>query len=120
MAKQNLIILIPDSDNIFSNFGTSSKNCSYFSLDTNHITGSTQHLLYHDLSKNTISQPAGKCCIYLWKYHWVFSTSLGFTKATTLAPLGFKCSVILFIVPPLPAASLPSNINNTFKPFSLT
>ena len=75
----------------------------------NPITRSTQARLYQDRSNSTISPAAGRCSTYRWKYHWVFSRSVGFSSATMRAPRGFRCSMKRLIVPPLPAASRPSN-----------
>ncbi len=68
----------------------------------------------------TISPPAGRCGTYRWKYHWVRSRSLGLTRATTVAPRGFRCSVKRLIVPPLPAASRPSNTSTIRSPVDFT
>ena len=54
------------------------------------------------------------------KNHCLRSFSVGFSNATTRALLGFRCSVKRLIVPPLPAASRPSNRIMTFCPVALT
>ena len=68
----------------------------------------------------TISPADGRCVTYRWKYHWVRSRSVGFSSATTVAPRGFRCSVNRLIVPPLPAASRPSNTITIRCPVSFT
>ncbi len=100
--------------------GTSFKNRLFCSSVQKSITGSTMARLYQLRSKRTISPADGRCWIYLWKYHWVCSVSSGATSATTRVPRGFICSIILLIVPPLPAASRPSNNANMRNPSVLT
>ena len=92
----------------------------YSNSEQNPFTGSTTARLYQLLSKKTISPSFGKWWTYLWKYHCVFSLSVGAANATILQYLGFKCSVMRLITPPLPAASLPSKIIATFFPLSIT
>ena len=48
--------------------------------------------------------------------HWERSRSVGLSNATTRAPRGLRCSVNRLMVPPLPAASRPSNRTTTFPP----
>ena len=95
-------------------------NSAYSSGVQNPITRSTPALLYQDRSNITISPAPGRCVTYRWKYHWVRSRSVGFSSATTVAPRGFRCSVNRLIVPPLPAASLPSKTMTIRWPVSLT
>jgi len=59
------------------------------------------------------------CFSYLAN-QFFFSSSVGSPSATILNPLGFKYSVNLLIVDPLPAASLPSNTIATFFLFLTT
>src|SRR5262245_20600754 len=53
-------------------------------------------------------------------YTWDFSRSDGAGRATTRNTRGLTRSVMALIVPPLPAASRPSNTTTTRRPFSLT
>src|SRR5262245_62233677 len=53
-------------------------------------------------------------------YIWDFSRSDGAGSATTRNTRGLTRSVIALIVPPLPAASRPSNTTITRSPFSRT
>ena len=75
----------------------------------NPITRSTPARLYQDRSNIAISPAAGRRVMYRCRYHSVRSRSVGLSRATTCAPRGFKFSVNRLIVPPLPAASRPSN-----------
>ena len=120
IENQYLIKIIPERTSIFSNSGTSSKNWSYCSSVQNPITFSTPARLYQLRSNKTISPPAGKCVIYLWKYHCVLSRSLGAGRATVLQTRGFKRCMIRLIAPPLPAESRPSNMTSTLSFFSTT
>ena len=43
--------------------------------------------------------------------NWPRSVSVGFSKATTRAPRGLRCSIKRLMVPPLPAASRPSKMH---------
>jgi hypothetical protein len=83
------------------------------------ITRSTPARLYQDLSSSTISPSAGRCAMYRCRYHSVCSFSVGFSRATTRAPRGFRFSVNRLIVPPLPAASRPSKTTMSRPPDSL-
>ena len=56
--------------------------------------------------------------MYRWKYHWPSSVSVGLVSATTRAARGFRCSMNRLIVPPLPAASRPSNKITCLLPVS--
>src|SRR5580658_1504267 len=53
-------------------------------------------------------------------YIWLFSRSEGAGKATTRKTRGLTRSVIARMVPPLPAASRPSNTTITRRPLYLT
>ena len=103
-----------------SNSGASRMNSRYSSSVQKPITRSTPARLYQERSNMTISPAAGRCGTYRWKYHWVCSRSLGLASATTVAPRGFRCSVNRLIVPPLPAASRPSNTITMCSPVDLT
>src|SRR6476659_1865692 len=83
-------------------------NSSYCSLVQKPMTRSTTARLYQDRSNSTISPAVGNCDTYRWKYHCPASRSVGFSRATTRAPRGLRCSVNRLTVPLLPAASLPS------------
>ena len=80
------------------------------------ITRSTPARLYQERSNSTISPPAGRWATYRWKYHWVFSFSVGVGNAATRTTRGFVRSTIRLIVPPLPAASRPSKITQSLRP----
>ena len=103
-----------------SNSGASRMNSQYSSSVVKPITRSTPARLYQERSNMTISPAAGRCGTYRWKYHWLRSRSLGFTSATTVAPRGLRCSVKRLIVPPLPAASRPSNTSTIRCPVDFT
>ena len=83
------------------------------------ITFSTPALLYHDLSKITISPADGRCLRYRCQYHWVFSVSVGLASATTRRPRWLSGAVSLLMTPPLPAASRPSKMTRTRRPLCL-
>src|SRR6516225_5663260 len=51
---------------------------------------------------------------------WLFSRSVGAGRATTRKTRGLTRSVMALIVPPLPAASRPSNRTMAFAPSALT
>src|SRR4030095_9206343 len=53
-------------------------------------------------------------------YIWLFSRSDGAGSATTRKIRGLTRSVIALIVPPFPAASRPSKMTMTRRPFSFT
>ena len=102
-----------------SNSGASRMNSQYSSSVVKPITRSTPARLYQERSNMTISPAAGRCGTYRWKYHWDRSRSVGLTSATTVAPRGLRCSVKRLIVPPLPAASRPSNTSHDPLPGGL-
>ena len=58
--------------------------------------------------------------MYRWKNIWVFSRSEGAGRATTRNTRGLTFSVRALIVPPLPAASRPSNTMTTRSPLVVT
>jgi hypothetical protein len=117
--NQNLTRSMPERTIIRSKSGAWRMNSKYSSSVQKPITRSTPARLYQDRSNMTISPAAGRWVTYRWKYHWVRSRSLGFSSATTVAPRGLRCSMKRLIVPPLPAASRPSNTITTFCPDSL-
>ena len=61
IENQYLIRRMPERSSIFSNSGTSWKNCSTCSGVAKPMTRSTPERLYQDRSNNTISPPDGKC-----------------------------------------------------------
>ena len=107
--NQNLVRCSPERISMRSNSGASRMNSQYSSSVVKPITRSTPARLYQERSNMTISPAPGRCGTYRWKYHWDRSRSVGLTSATTVAPRGLRCSVKRLIVPPLPAASRPSN-----------
>ena len=54
--------------------------------------------------------------MYRWKYHWVFSRSVGVGSAAICATRGLRYCVTRLIVPPLPAASRPSKMTTIRAP----
>ena len=58
--------------------------------------------------------------MYRWKYHCVVSRSVGAGSAATRAARVLSGSVMRLMVPPLPAASRPSNSTTTRAPSSRT
>jgi hypothetical protein len=54
--------------------------------------------------------------ILTWKYHWVFSLSDGVPRAFTMTVRGLVRSAIRRMMPPFPAASLPSKMVTTRRP----
>ena len=107
--SQSLISVMPSRASMRSNSGASLRNSAYSSGRQKCMTRSTPARLYQERSKNTISPGAGRCGTYRWKYHSSLSFSVGFSRATARAPRGLRFSVKRLIVPPLPAASRPSN-----------
>ena len=107
--NQNLVTPIPESTSIFSNIGAWSMNVSYCESVQNPITRSTPARLYHDRSNRTSSPRVGRWLTYRWKYHWCISVAVGLISATVLDCRMLMYSVNRLIVPPLPAASRPSN-----------
>ena len=61
------------------------------------MTRSTPARLYQDRSSRTTSPAAGRCGTYRWKYHWVFSRSLGAGSATIRADRGLRYSATRLI-----------------------
>src|SRR3990172_5894907 len=118
IENQNLISSIPSSYNICSNSGTCCMKRSYSARVQKPITGSTTARLYQLLSKKEISPGFGRASMYRWKYHCPVCTSVGLGNATTRAVRGLRCSMKRRIVPPLPAASLPSKMITTRRPLS--
>ena len=57
--------------------------------------------------------------MYRWKKNCVFSTLVGAARATVRSPRWLSGSVSRLITPPLPAASRPSKMISTLRPFSL-
>src|SRR4030042_2857822 len=112
--------MIPERTSIRSNSGTERRNSAYSSSVQKPITRSTPARLYQLRSNKTISPSAGRWATYLWKYHGVFSRSVGAGSATTRQTRGFRLSVMRLITPPLPAASRPSKITTTFRPLVRT
>ena len=82
----------------------------------NPITCSTPARLYQDRSNSVISPAAGRCSTYRWKYHSVFSRSVGVGSAAIRATRGLRYWVTRLIVPPLPAASRPSKMTTIRAP----
>src|SRR5262249_40800090 len=117
-SSQNLINRMPLSTMVRSNDGHRSRNSRYCCLLQKPITCSTPARLYQLRAKMTISPAAGKCATYRCRYIWLFSRSDGAGSATTRNTRGLTRSVIALIVPPLPAASRPSNTTTTRSPFS--
>src|SRR5262249_20090694 len=119
-SSQNLINRMPLSTMVRSNDGHRSRNSRYCCLLQKPITCSTPARLYQLRAKMTISPAAGKCATYRCRYIWLFSRSDGAGSATSRKTRGLTRSVIALIVPPLPAASRPSNTTITRSPFSRT
>src|SRR6266511_645869 len=117
--NQYLIRMIPERISMFSNCGQERKNSSTSSSVQKPITRSTPARLYQLRSNSTISPAAGSWAAYRWKYHWLRSRSVGVPSATTRQIRGFRLSVIRLMVPPLPAASRPSNSTTTRSPACL-
>jgi len=118
--NQYFIRMILERTSIRSNSGQERRNSMYSSSVQKPITRSTPARLYQLRSNSTISPPAGRCGTYRWKYHCVFSRSVGIPKATTRQKRGFRRSVMVLITPPFPAASRPSKITTTFSLFCFT
>ena len=117
--NQNLTRWMPERTSIRSSSGACRMNSRYSARLQYPITRSTPARLYQDRSNSTTSPAAGRCAMYRWKYHWLFSRSLGFSSATTRAPRGLRCSMNRLMVPPLPAASRPSKSTISRSPVSL-
>ena len=82
-------------------------------------TFSTTPRLYQERSKNTISPAAGRCVdVALEIPLRSLRGSVGLDSATTRAMRGFRFSRKRLIVPPLPAASRPSNTMTMRLPVS--
>src|SRR5574341_1529776 len=75
--NQYLIRIMPERTSIRSNSGTERRNSRYSSSVQKPINRSTPARLYQLRSNSTISPPAGRLATYRWKYHWVFSLSVG-------------------------------------------
>ena len=109
---------IPDRSSIRSNSGTARRNSQYSASVQNPITRSTPARLYQERSNSTISPAVGRWVTYRWKYHCPRSRSVGVGRAVTRQNRGLRGSEIRLIVPPLPAASLPSKRMTTLWPLS--
>src|SRR5271168_1645210 len=81
--NQYFTINNPERQSICSNSGQLRRNSWYCSSEQNPITCSTPARLYQLRSNSTISPAEGNCATYRWKYHWVFSRSVGVPSATT-------------------------------------
>lgn len=57
----------------------------------------------------------GQMCRIALKIPFLFLPVRRFTQATTIVSRGLRCLTILFIVPSLPAASLPSKMARSFR-----
>src|SRR4029453_10220638 len=114
--NQYLSRVIPERRSIRSNSGQARRNSWYSSSVQKPITRSTPARLYQLRSNRTISPAAGGGAKHRWEQHWVRSRSVGAARATTRAMRGLRLSVILLIVPPLPAASRPSNTTPPLSP----
>ena len=75
--NQYLRSMIPSSMSICSKIGAWRRNRSYSASVQKPMTRSTPARLYQDRSKMTISPADGRWAMYFWKYHCVFSRSLG-------------------------------------------
>ena len=118
--SQYLITMMPDRTRARSNCGQVRKNSVYSSSVQKPITFSTPARLYQLRSKRTISPAAGRWATYRWKYHWVFSRSVGVPRATTRQCRALRRSMIRLMVPPLPAVSRPSKMTTTRSPSWIT
>src|SRR6476660_3891241 len=114
--NQYLMRMIPDRTSIRSNSGHARRNSWYSSSVQKPMTRSTPARLYQLRSNRTISPAAGRWATYRWKYHWVFSRSVGAVSATTRHTRGFRLWVIVLMTPPFPAASRPSKTTTTRRP----
>src|SRR6266516_336220 len=114
--NQYLMRMIPDRTSMRSNSGQERRNSWYSSSVQKPMTRSTPARLYQLRSNRTISPAAGRCATYRWKYHWVFSRSVGAVRATTRQTRGLRLWVMVLMTPPLPAASRPSKTTTTRKP----
>src|SRR5215204_929068 len=117
--NQYLSRVTPERRSMRSNSGQARRNSWYSSSVQKPMTRSTPARLYQLRSNRTIAPAAGRWATYRWKYHWVRSRSVGAARATTRQIRGLRLSVILLIVPPLPAASRPSKITTTLSPACL-
>src|SRR5512142_1538276 len=95
--NQYLIRMMPERTSMRSNSGTDRRNSAYSSAVQKPITRSTPARLYQLRSKSTISPAAGRWATYRWKYHCVFSRSVGDGSATTRQTRGLRLSVIRLI-----------------------
>ena len=111
---------IPSSTSIRSTSGACRRKRWYCCSVQNPMTFSTPARLYQERSMMTISPAAGRCCTYRWKYHWVFSRSVGAGSATIRVCRGFRYWVIRLIAEPFPAASRPSKMMMIRSPRSIT
>ena len=119
-SSQILIRMMPPSTTYFSTCGQSSRKRRCCSSLQNPMTYSTPARLYQLRSKITISPPAGNCSIYRCMNIWDFCRSDGAGSATTRKTRGLTRSVRALMVPPLPAASRPSNTMMIRAPLALT
>ena len=103
-----------------SNSGQDRRNSRYSSSVQNPITRSTPARLYQLRSKRTISPAEGSWATYRWKYHCDCSRSVGLARAATRQTRGLSRAMMREMVPPLPAASRPSKMTTTFRPWSTT
>src|SRR5215472_471898 len=111
---------MPSSTTYSSNSGQTLRKRLCSAFEQKPITYSTPARLYQLRSKITTSPAAGKCSTKRCMYSCVFSRSDGAGSAATRNTRGLTRSVIALIVPPLPAASRPSNTTITRSPFSRT
>src|SRR5438045_3837839 len=91
--SQYFTSVIPDRISARSNCGQWRMNSSYSAWVQKPMTRSTPARLYQLRSNSAISPAAGRWATYRWKYHWLFSRSVGAGAETAFVARGLVSAV---------------------------